>query len=334
MNPNHAICSHIADLDGVASAVLAAHYLSQPINGQDPTFDVFFADYNNANAQVAAAAGAVRDGGSLWITDLSFKEPSALRNVALAKHKIHVFDHHESSRETMVAWQDVATIHFDSSHTKCAADLVWKYVARALVGHPAWPDLAYLTLAAHSRDLWIRDIQEGEDLTDVVGRLGAEKTFDILFDRPALCREENYTPGFRAAIRDEREFREKCHHMATKCLVREAFEILGQKVYAMATMTLGNCSDVGNSILQENPLGWVAMIDLGRGSISLRTNEETIKHTGISVSQIAQQIDPSGGGHPVAAGVPLENDALQRGSYGLLELLVPCIGKAITRSCS
>jgi len=65
------IVSHRADLDGVASAVLASEFVMSR-HGVPPD-KVIFADYEDAKTAIARAA---IDADELWILDLSIREPN------------------------------------------------------------------------------------------------------------------------------------------------------------------------------------------------------------------------------------------------------------------
>ncbi|MFM9673644.1 hypothetical protein, partial [Streptomyces galilaeus] len=86
------------------------------------------------------------------------------------------------------AWKDQATISLDITGKKCAADLVYDFIMAS--GMPYSAELEHLKDSAHSHDLWIRDVEDGEQLTSVISIMGAEKAFDALVKDLSLVYHE------------------------------------------------------------------------------------------------------------------------------------------------
>ncbi len=308
------VVSHIADLDGVASAVLAAHYLYDR-DGVKP--EVIFADYEDAFSKVADAA---KDKEEIWICDLSWK-PVSMSLIEKLDHafpdRILFFDHHKSSQACFDAWNDKATIHFDCSGTKCTADLIWDHIQGSYFGKTK-QNLEKIVSAAHSRDLWIRNDPNGCYISDVIDVFGAYSVFEKLFSDLTLIEKDNFPLAWVGACKQAEKAREESYDLAIRSKVTTSFQRFDKTVYVSACLSNGFVSEVGDRILREMEGGMIGFIDVKSGTLSFRADHESVAAMGIGVNDIAAILHPNGGGHPVAAGAAMSHDFLKKGTYFLL----------------
>lgn len=319
------ILSHQDDLDGVASAVVADRYL----RGQGVVPNVCFVSYETIEVDVERL-GASED--ELWIMDLSLKDPGLIKHLRrFGPEKLFIFDHHSSSVQAMASWQPFATILFDDSGNRCATDLVYGFVRETL----GWDDLGALgpmVDAAHSRDLWIRDVQAGDDLTVMICQKDAHWMFGLLQGDPTLASPANYTAGMYEAMQEAETARQESIALANASEVTLKYrmhpitrELFDPPVTLVCALSNGFSSDVAHALLDGNGHRWVALIDVDRLRLSFRTNDETIQATGVSAKELAESI-PGGGGHPCAAGSALPPEILRGGPNALVEFLDQRVG--------
>jgi len=311
------IVSHIADLDGVASALLACKYM------QSHNYDLItykFADYDNAYDTVV---DNIKDNDFVFISDLSWK-PTNINLIDqlshLKKENIIFVDHHKSSKEVFDAWKDKATIYFDCSGDKCATDLIWEFAKNDIEAKDKeiqeWakdrcgsyyvednmPYYQELVNAAHSRDLWINDNDNGLYLTKIITELGAENVF------LELTRHMKYLNGYfpaewnQAIEKYDLRFA-KSKELAEKSASITDIDLSDISVKLITCFTNGFVSDIGHEFLTDiDGYGWFITFNLENYTLSIREKEGTFKNTGIGCNDIASKFDPNGGGHVYAAG--------------------------------
>ena len=317
------IVSHIADLDGVASAVLAY----QHIRHYRSIFpEVVFADYDDAFEKIVEAA---KGKDEVWICDISWK----MSNIGLIDHLSHIspdrllfFDHHRSSRDCFDAWKERATFHFDDSGESCTADLVYRYIMDNgwdfFIADNGWGEcqIPAIVSAAHSRDLWIRNDPNGCAISSVIDELGARAVFDALIKDHSLIHINNFPPSWVDACKHSEQNLEKSYLVARNTMVKaHALSPNGSSVPIMACIALGCISEVGERILTEEDGGFIGFIDLVHGGLSFRSTLPTIETMGFGVNEIASRLHPNGGGHPVASGAANSQRHLTDGPNALLK---------------
>lgn len=292
------IVSHRADLDGVASAVLASE-VAYAKNGSPPD-EVFFADYDDAREVIARAAVGAEE---LWILDLSVKDEGIAAFFShIPKERVFFFDHHVSTRPVISAWSDRATIYFDDGGSKCTADLVYGNAKKLAPKFKKTPAMDQLVAATHSQDLWIRDVREGALLSDCIAVLGAKEVYSELIEAPDSAFESKFPTRFQEAVQVAEIRRAASLNLARRTLVE--FPLRNTRfAYALSS---GYQSETADTLLKEDPSRYIVLYDLSRGSASMRSVQPTVDATGIGCNEFASLF--GGGGHPCAAGFPLFDD--------------------------
>lgn len=294
------IVSHRADLDGVASAVLATEFVMAR-HGVPPD-KVIFADYEDAKTCIARAA---IDADELWILDLSIREPNIAEFFRhIPRESVFYFDHHNSSVPTVEAWEGKASLYFDDSGNYCTADLLYEaasQVAPSFIKNPVYDQIV---AATHSRDLWVNDVREGALLTDAIAILGAGSVYQELVEQPSSSFESKFPRLFQEAVVIADGQRAAAMSMANNTKMVVPVKDGCNLVYAITT---GYQSEVGHMILQQHPGSYAIMFNLSNLTGSIRCDNETAKEHGIGANNIAS-LFVGGGGHPYAAGFPLSTD--------------------------
>ncbi|MBS1722881.1 MAG: hypothetical protein JSS66_08010 [Armatimonadetes bacterium] len=289
------IVSHRADLDGVASAVLASEFVLAR-RGTVPD-QVLFADYDDAKTVIARAA---IDAEELWILDLSLREPNIAEFFShLPKSSVFFVDHHQSTSGVVSAWENRATIFFDASGNRCTADILYDSagtVAPSFKKDAIW---GQLVAATHSRDLWINNVPEGALLSDVIEVLGAQATYQVLVESPSAALEEKFPVRFQEAVTVARKRREAELKIVRNTQVELPF--LGTRIL----FALASCyqSDLAEILLSEDADRYIVFLDLSKESASVRCRQGLIDQTSLPANKLASVF--GGGGHPCAAGFPL-----------------------------
>ena len=321
-NERHVCVSHAADLDGVASAILLTHYIQAKFK---TTPKVLFANYDDVGDVLDEA---LKTATHLWISDLS------IRNLDLASKLAHFnsdtlyfFDHHADTIPFVEAIKDNATICFDSSGNKCAADLIWEYISSE--NFDSKESLEYLKKATRSRDLWINDTPEGASLSAVIAMLGPEKVYQHLMEGIHRVYRSNFTDLMEFCVHVADNGVNNAKNLARASMIKYFYTPDSPKSCAaglsvIAAFTTGCQSEVGDMFLTEIPRAMVGLINLETLTLSFRTTKDVIGQLGFGVNSIAQTID-GGGGHTYAAGAPLSKEILMQGPRALLELMLAII---------
>ena len=295
-----AIVSHRADLDGVASAVLASEFVMSR-HGVPPE-RVIFADYDDVKTSIARAA---IDMDELWILDLSIREPNIAEFFKhIPKKSVFYFDHHNSSVPTIEAWDDIASIYFDDSGSYCTADLLYEAAEQVAPRFVKTPVYDHLVEATHSRDLWINNVSEGALLTDAITVLGAQAVYQELIEHPESAFEAKFSRLFQDAMVIADKQRAEAMSMALNTKMSIPVKDGCNLIYTLAN---GCQSEVGDMFLEQETGSYVIIFNLSKLTGSIRCRPDTVKANGIGANNIAS-LFVGGGGHPYAAGFPLTPD--------------------------
>lgn len=334
MNEQKHVCiSHESDLDGVASAVLLTYYIESKFK---TTPKVLFSNYDNFSDVLE---DALQDVTHLWISDLSVRDLELVDKLnKFTPETFYFFDHHTDTEPFVKKIADIATIRFDSSGNKCAADLIWEYISPCLVKHNfqysedynAFSSLNHLTKATHSRDLWINDVPEGESLSAVIAMIGPDKTYECLVTNPSRAIRDNFTELMEFCVHLAEDGLNHAKNLAQKSMIKYFYVPDSPKscvagISVIAAFTTGCQSEIGDMFLKEIPRAVVGLINLETLTISFRTTKDVISQLGFGVNTIAQAIE--GGGHTFAAGAPLSKEVLMKGPKALLALMLSAIDK-------
>lgn len=328
----HKIVSHADDLDGVASAVLLTYYIGVKYKTQA---EVMFAHYENVNEVIRTAS---EDATHLWISDLSVRDLELVDKLnKFTPETFYFFDHHADTEPFVQKIADIATVCFDSSGNKCAADLIWEYISPCLFKHDfqysqdynAFSSLKHLTKATHSRDLWINDVPEGESLSAVIAMIGPDKTYECLVTNPNRAILDNFTELMEFCVHLAEDGVNHAKNLAQKSMIKYFYAPDSPKscvagISAIAAFTTGCQSEIGDMFLKETPRAVVGLINLETLTISFRTTKDVISQLGFGVNTIAKTIE-GGGGHTFAAGAPLSKEVLMQGPKALLALMLSAI---------
>jgi len=338
------VLSHAADLDGCVAALNTYHALKNKPNLYEiNSEDVYFADYADSEAKLLELVSKYE---CLFITDLSWKSTSLLDKLPKDEKFFVFLDHHKDSKAVFDAFRsDFPNVWAELSDddSKCAADMAFelfdskwseeinKFVPNKMQPYMSENDwikecLRTLTRYTHSRDLWIRDEPMGELLTEVI----AVKDVPFLFNYFVDYFDNAFGPGYdyngEVLFSESYDFYTpkefKCYHdecertneisyaMAGRTRLSGELKLPGDtSVWLHSMYSFGPISEIGATVVEQYKLGWAVMVNLERGSLSIRSNKETFELLGIGANDIAKMY--GGGGHTLAAGAPLEIDDMR-----------------------
>jgi oligoribonuclease NrnB/cAMP/cGMP phosphodiesterase (DHH superfamily) len=274
------------DLDALVCALLTRIAM--------PRARVYFCDYNGFPSVIGSRIERFE---TIWIADVSIKSGDPLLDrLRTAEADVYWFDHHDSSAPQ--PW--MAECRIDTTGTQCAADVLRGYVEEQGAELP----IALQTLCdyAHDQDLWIRAIPEAQDFNDILGNMAIQELFDTLSQD--LDRVYYWTDAMKSACQATQTERRWSLDLARRTCVEHDLPGGGT---LRSVCCWGSTSEVGDEM--GGPDIVVALLDLrstGRASprFSFRTQSDTI-----AVNKLAEVL--GGGGHPKAAGAPIEIEVLR-----------------------
>lgn len=310
------IVSHRADLDGVASAVLMTQAVPEE---HRMNAHVAFADYDDKLPLLSGVVDTFKP-DVVWIGDLAFRINEFDDVYALLKDvgEVKFYDHHVSSSEffdrVRESWPQ-ACVSLDVSGDFCTADLVYNDNPDAMTSE--W--MEELRSATHSADLFLNINRNGTLLSMVITVLGANATFDMILADPSCICEEKFTGVMQACVEKCRRQDQKSFDLANWSEHSMLVTSLPGSPKIVLCFTAGNESVIGNGMAERHSPAWTIMLKPDINAVSMRTNQQTIDMTGISVADIAASF--GGGGHPRAAGFDLPLPWLIKGmDFALVEL--------------
>lgn len=291
------IISHYADIDGMGSVILGKYYFKK--------IDYLLAD-NNHDFDLQSDID-YRNYDTIYICDLGFNDKNleyCLNHPDLA-NKIKNFDHHESEvwKNKYSFVNEVITLN---DHLTSATELFYHY----LLSLPnsdflTTPFFQKLVEAIRRQDTWNFEGESdlGPELASLHAFLGAEPFIDLL--NSLDCTGDFYLPKEYLAIVNQQN-----HEMETSIQnYLEKARLVDYQNYKIALSISENYrSQVGHALMKKYPIADFALIiNFYRLTYSLRTDNDNF-----DVGLIAQEFNPTGGGHKMAAGFKIDELSISK----------------------
>lgn len=312
------LISHVADLDGAASALVADYYWSKQ---QGADVEIHFVDYSQRLENVASLL-ASNEYEAVWIMDLAILDPEVLKLNKTPREKTFIFDHHATAHNSLkqIANKKYAEVYFDDS--KCATEVVWDYVSPEINKRKKDAQmLKKLVSYARSRDLWIRDLEQGDQLDAMVRYMGAYEFFHHIAED--YRRIEDYSEVMEVVLEvGEKQMMQSIYFAENSMVYTDLTYKDGSKKHNIRLITcssFGSTSDVGNHLVSKHANYddvdgvYAIMLDGRNLSCSVRTNESTCDITDIPANKMASAMDKNGGGHKNAAGFQVSKEYFEFG---------------------
>lgn len=277
------VITHNACLDGSAAAAMVR--LALP----GGPFEVHFAEHPEIPDLLAKA----HPGGLLFFLDLSTPDPGALARLAELNAKgtrVIWLDHHQSAIP-LRAKVPGPLFHVELVEGVSATRLTFDYLRQVV---PSLESARILADLADDRDLWRNTDPRSEMLSDAIGLLGSEATFDDLCQMPALGRVPDRLA--QAAAKAQARKQEAIAQAKAGLVVRP---VDGTGIEVAVAPCDRYASDVGHALGAPNRL--VVLASPSRKRFSMRGPGEPPLNAATLTARLG------GGGHPQAAGAPWPN---------------------------
>lgn len=273
------VITHNACLDGSAAAALVR--LALP----GGPFEVHFVEH----PEIPALLARTDPGGLLFFLDLSTSDPAGLARLPELNAKgsrVIWLDHHQSAlplRDRLPG----PLHHVELTEGVSATRLTFDYLVPLV---PSLESARILADLADDRDLWRNQDPRSEALSDAIGLLGSEATFDELCQMPALGR----IPDKLAAAAAKAQARKQEAIAAARAgMVRRA---VTDDIEVVVAPCDRYASDVGHALAGPGRL--VVLASPSRKRFSMRGPGEPPLNAATLTASLG------GGGHPQAAGAP------------------------------
>ncbi len=276
------VITHNACLDGSAAAAMVRLALA------GGPFEVHFAEH----PEIPDLLARVDPGGLLFFLDLSTPDPAGLARLAELNAKgtrVIWLDHHQSAlplRDKVPG----PLFHVELFEGVSATRLTFDYLLKAV---PSLESGRILADLADDRDLWRNTDPRSEALSDAIGLLGSEATFDELCQMPSLGRipDKLATAAAKAQARKQ------------EAIAQAKAGLVVKSVNGTIEVAVAPCdryaSDVGHALGAPNRL--VVLASPARKRFSMRGPGEPPLNAATLTARLG------GGGHPQAAGAPWPN---------------------------
>jgi oligoribonuclease NrnB/cAMP/cGMP phosphodiesterase (DHH superfamily) len=280
-------------LDGVTAAVAVARFYEG-----EAAVDVRFAGNNEIDG-VLCTLDAAGDGGELWITDISWREPATdahLRRLVAQGVRIFWIDHHRTALERFRSGVvDVPFADRVLSEDFAASRLTYEYLTHRLAAEhrraPRFAALERLVAMADDNDRWLHRIPGSRELAWTVRTLGADAYRELL----GIDADVTYTPAMAEARARVTAEIARSFAVATASRVERRVGT----VTLVAAVCDGHPSEIGDAWGKETPNAVFALYDAKSLSVSFRRSPDCA----VDLSHLAASL--GGGGHAAAAGCEL-----------------------------
>ncbi len=296
--------THIADIDGMGSAILAKTLFEQVDVVYCNTFDLA----KNINENLKR----IKDYDEVFVTDLSPDDEiiNIIENNSKLKEKIEVFDHHPIKFSGDIKEYPYFNIKIKDENGKfcCGTSLFFDYL-KEQDPFVFYDDIAKFVELTRQYDTWDwktanngKENQEAEDLNILFFKYGKDVYVQNFTEKFQYYCWADYRNGekFSFLTEDEREYikqyRQERDKQRKKYLLDMHIEYIdGNMVGVIDDMTDEYKNDIPDVLRDQNSaLDYVAEYISKRGTISLRNIQPDF-----DVSKVAKKL--GGGGHEFAA---------------------------------
>ena len=258
-----------------------------------------FASNSEIDATLRAFAPAAGPDHELWITDISWHDPSTdahLRSLADQGLKIVWIDHHRTALQRFKAGEiTVPFAHRILSEDYAASRLTYEYLLERVRSEgldlPRLREFAPVVAMADDNDRWLHQVAGSRELAWVVRGLGPDAFDDFV----GLDAQVTYTPRM-AAARDRAA--DEIRHSFAIADSSRVERPLGQATLVVAVCD-GHPSEIADAWGKQTRNTVFALYDAKSLSVSLRRSPDCT----VDLSTLARSL--GGGGHAAASGCEL-----------------------------
>lgn len=302
------------DLDGVGSAI------AMKVLWGNENVDAYYCNYDSINEKIKAFVedeAKMNEYDYIFITDISVNEEVAALlqkvNESDTGPFVQLLDHHITADWlNKYSWAHVEpNLHGQPGHKSSGTSLVIDFFERQRPGFERSISYGLRNFAEQVRryDTWEwEDIYQDvfpKELNDYLYMTGKQAFIDLMLETIPTNSEEK-TSFFDDKARTLLDFKQteiqKYIEAKNKQLKKIHWDKDQQAGLIFAEQYV---SELGNEICAMNPdITFVIIADIGHSRLSFRT-----KNKEINLSEIAKKY--GGGGHPMAAGAPINPNAIQ-----------------------
>ena len=295
---NKLIISHIADVDGISSVILAkVHY---------GDIDYALVEFSELEEFLRSIIDneQYRQYDEIFVTDVSFR-PSTLElissNPQLAGMIKH-FDHHATEAINNEKYPFVNEVIEKDGIKQCGTTLFYNHIKDDFIYNSDFLDTYLEAVRAYDTAGPFCGNQFGVDLTTLFALIGRDRFMNKITSG-IEAREFPFTEDDIESIKQEYQRKADYVDACDKNLIR--IELDGHNVGVSISESYR--SDVGNFLSRKykDELDYILIINFMRGQFSFRTVRDDV-----NVGEIAKSYSIEGGGHPKAAGMPINSDTL------------------------
>ena len=272
------------DLDGVACGIIGkAAY---------PELEVFYENYDTVDKRLEEVLKSLLDNkefGIVYITDLSPKQQHIVDmldkfNTGDAR-SVLLLDHHQTAKDRL---KDYSWANFKTDC--CGAMILFDWLMGCTCAPRVQRFRVFIKLV-NDYDMWHHNYPESRLLNYLLAAMGME-----LFIKRCLTRPADY-------INETDDLLIKIHMQKLEKYCKRSLETMvehrDEYGYRVGVVFCENhyASEVGHYILSRADLDYVAMIDMRRMSVSMRSKK-------VDIGKIAEA--KGGGGHKLSAGYNIQ----------------------------
>ncbi|MBQ6285345.1 MAG: hypothetical protein IJK67_03435 [Bacilli bacterium] len=292
------IISHIADVDGLSSVILAKlHY---------ENIDYCLVEFSELEELLNKLVknDLYKKYDEIFITDISLR-PSTIKIIDAneeLKKRIRHFDHHLSEVDVMNKYPFVNIVNERNGRLECGTTLFYEHIEKDFKYKSEYLDKYLEAVRSYDTKGPFCGNKYGCTLVMLYGILGIDN-FINRFCNGIKNGKDPITPEDRELINLELERRREYVDVCDKNLIR--INLNGYNVGVSISESYR--SIVGNELSKKykDELDFILILNFQRNQFSFRTVRDDI-----NVGEIAKSFTKEGGGHLKAAGMPLNSETL------------------------
>lgn len=292
------------DMDGVM-----CYYLLRHVYGKE-NVDVSYCNYNNINPSLYSFIHSkeIDNYDKVFITDISIKDTMCKWIDRDYSNKVVLIDHHIGESTTHLnnySWCTREGEKLDKNEQCSATWLLYNRIS----GKNKTLDYLVHLVDYYDTYLWKKtNTIKSKLLNDLLYIIGKEDWIEEIDKQVVLDKGFEFTDLhnylFELREREYKHFLESCNLSIRKGTWRK---------YKVGVVFASKfISELGNDLATMNPeLDFIIMINFQSSSVSIRGIKENI-HLGDIAQIIGGYIYSSGGGHPMASGIALNDDFIKK----------------------
>ncbi len=292
------IISHTADVDGMGSVILGKVHF-----GDIDYCLVEFSELEILLDQLIRTE-KYKQYDDIYITDVSLRTNAITlidKNESL-KRRIRHFDHHPSEEEASKKYPFINEVIKDENGVPvCGTTLFYKHIEKDFKYKSEYLDKFLEGVRSHDTLGPLGSTPYGNDLTTLLSFIKKEDFIDK-FAEGIKNKKDPFTREDKMIIEGEEQREQAYINECDKNLLK--IDLNGYRV-GVSISELYRSSVGAELSLRHDDLDYILIINFMRNQFSFRTTKEDV-----DCGQIAKGFTSEGGGHPKAAGMPINKNTV------------------------